>query len=119
MIIYLASPYTHLDSAIMEQRFEAVVAACAHYINKGKIVYSPIVHNHPIAIRHELPREWSYWLKADLAMLRHASEFHILCLEGYQQSVGVKAELEFAVKAGIDITYVDPTTLLIPTSSET
>jgi nucleoside 2-deoxyribosyltransferase len=107
-MIYLAAPYSHPDPKVMEQRFEQVTAEAAHLINRGEFVYSPITHNHPIAIRHELPRGWEFWEAFDIAMLTKCDSMTVLLLDGWDFSRGVRAEIEFARGLGIPITYVEP-----------
>lgn len=95
-MIYLASPYTHQDKKIMESRFNDAVSACAFIMQKGFIVYSPIVHMHPIAIAHDLPRDWEYWKKVDSEMVTRCDSFWILTLDGWKQSLGIANELQIA-----------------------
>lgn len=58
--VYLATPYTHDDEAVEEERFERVSIIAGHLMNQGYIVYSPISHNHPIAKLVKLPGTWEY-----------------------------------------------------------
>ncbi len=48
-MIYLASPYSHPDPAVREQRFRAACRAAAELIRAGHVVISPVVHGHPMA----------------------------------------------------------------------
>jgi len=54
-MIYLASPYHHADKDVMEDRFHKVAMATAHLLSKGLIVYSPIAHNHYLAVNFKPP----------------------------------------------------------------
>jgi hypothetical protein len=108
MLVYLASPYTHPDLEVMEQRFELACAAVAKLIVKGYFVYSPIVHNHSIAIRHALPVEWDFWCNIDEEFIRHFDEFWILMLEGWQKSLGISREKMLAARLGMPIRYIEP-----------
>ncbi len=60
------------------------------------MVFSPIVHNHPIAINHELPKGWEFWKQIDLRMVRSCDAFAMLLIEGYTESKGMQAEREYA-----------------------
>jgi hypothetical protein len=44
-MIYLASPFTHDDPAVRQQRFEAACRAAAILISQGKTVFSPIMRS--------------------------------------------------------------------------
>lgn len=96
-MIYLASPYTDPDPAIMQQRYDQVLEFAAKITQTGKLVYSPIVHYHPMASRFDLPREANYWERANKAMLGRARTLWIYQLEGWDTSVGVNKEIEWAV----------------------
>jgi len=103
--VYLASPYAHPDPAIMQTRYEAAVRVAGTLMREGVAVYSPIAHNHPIAQAVDLPRTWDFWRRMDLPILAAAKRVCVLCLEGWQESVGVgvSAELEFAQQRGMRV----------------
>lgn len=107
-MIYLASPYTDPDPVVMEQRFDAVCRKAGELMNSGEVVYSPIAHTHPIAVRAELPRDWEFWQRFDREMLRCASEIRILKLPGWETSKGVRAERAIASELGIPVTEIEP-----------
>ena len=113
-MIYLASPYTHPDPAVMEERFDKVVAVAAQLINRGHIIYSPIMHFHPIAVRHELPREFAFWKEVNLQILKRCDELWILDLIGTYESHGVMAERMFAQTQGIPTRTINPTVYGVP-----
>lgn len=41
-MIYLASPYTHANAAIRQQRFDAVCRVAAELMRRSEIFFSPI-----------------------------------------------------------------------------
>jgi len=105
--IYVASPYTSDDSRIVEERFEAAEKFVVKALNSGDMVYSPIVHCHAIADKYEMPIDFSFWSNYNKAMLSTASEIWVLQLDGWEDSKGVKAEVEFAIECGIEVRYVE------------
>lgn len=113
-MIYLASPYSHRDPAVMEERFDKVTAVAAQLINRGHIIYSPIMHFHPIAVRHELPREFAFWKEVNLQILKRCDELWILDLIGLHESAGVHAEREFARAEGIPTKTIHPPVWGVP-----
>lgn len=60
------------------------------------MVYSPIVHCHPIAVNHTLPRGFDYWRQYNQRMIRACDIFVTLQIEGLDLSVGVAGEREYA-----------------------
>lgn len=107
-MIYLASPYSDADPAVMEQRFDAVCRKAGELMNRGHVVYSPIAHCHPIAVRVDLPRTWDFWQRFDRGMLRNARELWVLKLPGWETSAGVAAERAIATELGIPVVEIDP-----------
>ena len=105
-IIYLACPYTHEDRAIRLARFAAVNRAAGRLMALGNVVFSPISHTHPIVEACDLPLGWEYWREFDEAYLARCGELYVLCLEGWQESVGVDAEIAIAERFGLPIVYI-------------
>ena len=106
-MIYLASPYTHSEPGVREARFEAACLATAELVRAGHVVFSPIVHGHPL-VRFDLPIEWEYWERIDGEHLRHCDEVVVLMLEGWRESRGVQAEIDLAIEMDLPIRYLPP-----------
>ena len=68
-MIFLASPYSHSDSEIRRKRFEAACKVAGMLISEGKLVFSPIAHNHPIATHRNLPLDAQFWWQMNVTML--------------------------------------------------
>lgn len=108
LMIYLASPYSHADPAVMEERFDAACRAAGSLIASGLVVYSPIAHTHPIAVRVDLPRAWDFWQKFDTTIIGRCSALVVLMLPGWNESRGVAAEIAIAVSLGLPISCLEP-----------
>lgn len=104
--VYLASPYAHYDPDVMRARYEAALDAAGILMSQAVPVYSPIVHNHPIAAETDLPRDWGFWSKMNLPILQVCSALYVLQLDGWEQSIGVTAEIKYAEEIGIPVRYV-------------
>lgn len=91
-MIYVASPY----SKDKERGAKAVNAFCAWCANRGEHVFSSIAHWHSIAKRHGLPTHFEYWQEYDFEFIRASRAVYVLCIPGWEESVGVKAEIEYA-----------------------
>lgn len=109
-MIYLASPYTHADPAVMEQRYEDVLEVVASLAASSLVVYSPIVHFHEVAKKYNLPRDYAFWQIQNIGMLKKADYVMVLRLEGWETSVGICGELEQANALHIPVTYGDKET---------
>ena len=105
-MIYLASPYTHEDPNIRLARFFAAQDATAALIASGKLVFSPIVYTHAIALKYNLPHTIDFWQSFCLGMLKKADMLFVLCLPDWQSSRGILTEIEFADMHNIHIKYL-------------
>lgn len=106
-MIYLASPYSHPDPAVRQRRFEAACEYTARLMNAGLLVFSPVVHSHPL-VAYGLPTDWEYWRRLDVAHLDRCERMMVLKLDGWRESVGVEAEIAVAVDRGIPVEYASP-----------
>ena len=104
--VYIASPYTHTDPEVMLDRYNKVKHATAVLLGKGVQVYSPILHNHQMALDHDMPKESDFWRRHNYAMLSKATYLYVLTLDGYEESQGVKDEIAFADLCSIEAIYV-------------
>ena len=101
-IIYLASPYTHPIAAVRHERF----LAAEHWVavNIGRCVpFSSIVMFHKIALEWGHKPTADFWWPTNCRLMRASDEVHILDIEGWQRSTGVKMEIAFARKAQIQL----------------
>jgi len=105
-MIYLASPYSHPDPAVREQRFRQACAAAAALLRAGHAVFSPIAHSHPL-VEYGLPTDWSFWERHDREHLARCDEVVVLLLEGWEESHGVQSEINIAQEMGKPIRFVD------------
>ena len=105
--IYLATPYSDPDPAVMESRFDTACRVAGALMAKGHLVFSPIAHTHPIAVRCELRREWEFWQRYDYAMLMAADRLLVVKMPGWEQSKGVTAEIRIAREMAIPVEYLE------------
>jgi len=106
-MIYLASPYTHPDPKIREERFQAVCLQASIMMRRGITVFSPIAHMHPIA-QYGMPVGWEFWKVFDTEFLEMCSELHILKLPGFKESKGVLGEIQIAESLGKPVVFIEP-----------
>jgi len=107
MKIYVACPYSHPDQAVREERVLAADKYAAKLMERGHIVFSPLSHSHPISKHCKVdPTDHDFWLRQDLAWLKACHRMHVLCLDGWQESKGVKEEIEEALKRKIPVFLV-------------
>ena len=106
-LIYLASPYGHDKPAkLRQQRYEAALVVEAAMMRDGLMVYSPIAHRHPGAVRELYPLGWEYWKSFDSLIITRCDEVHVLRLTGWESSIGVKAEIDLAKCLDKRVVYI-------------
>ena len=107
-MIYLASPYSHPDAEVLEQRFKEVCRIAGDLMREGEIVFSPIAHSHPIAMTGDLPLASEYWEKYNRAWLAACSSLVICMMDGWDMSKGIAAEIRIAKEFSLPVEYLDP-----------
>ena len=106
-MIYLASPYSHPDPLVVKTRYLLVMQTCAALINAGRFVWSPIVHCHEMTQLHNMPSDAEFWKHYNFDFMRRADEIMVLKIPGWDQSKGVKMEIDFAQYNNIPLYYVN------------
>ena len=112
-LIYLATPFTDKDLAIMENRFNVVNKVASDLMKKGIHVFSPISHCYPIALAGGLPKTWEFWEAYDRVMLKASAKLIVLMQDGWRESLGVTGEIRIANELGIPVEYMNPKTQII------
>lgn len=104
--IYLALPYSGQE----EKSFLHANRVAGLLMEDGHIVFSPISHSHSIGVHRN---DWEFWQKQDLAWLNLCDELMVLKNEGWEESRGVRREIEFADSLCLPIRYLKPMPTLI------
>ena len=96
--IYLAGPYSHENPDVMKDRAFALTKAAGQLTLRDYLVYSPITHAITIVdMFPEMPHSFEFWKELDISMIRDwADEVWILNIRGWDTSIGVEAEINFA-----------------------
>lgn len=105
-LIYLASPYSHPESAVIAERYQEALSAAYYLALMGRFVFSPIVNSHPLS-EVGLPKSWSFWRPLDLTMVKRSDFLLILTIPGYAESVGVCEEVGRAGLLGRPVGFMN------------
>lgn len=108
--VYLSSPYTHPDPAVREARFKAACQAAANLMLRGRNIFSPIAHSHPVDLELGEPQSGEFWKKQDVPLLRHADAMIVLQLPGWLESKGIAWEIDMARSLNIPVEFMEPIT---------
>lgn len=116
---YLATPYSKYEGGL-RAAFVDASAIAARFIEASIPVFCPIAHSHPIAMHGMLNAlDHGIWLPADAPLMHHAHGLIVCDLPGWEDSYGIKAEIEafrlaskpihFLTTATMELSpYVDP-----------
>jgi hypothetical protein len=109
---YISNPYNGTDEQ-KEERAQIAAAVCAKLIKMGIHAWSPIVHNHAMMKFNQftLEERRSLILNFDFSLLKSARGMILITIDGWEQSYGVRAEIELCQKLSIPIKYLDPAQL--------
>ncbi len=110
--IYLASPYTAVDSEgaldeeLMTSRYLRTLKCYSHLLKSGLVVFCPIVMTHE-ADKHMGRARPEFWYEFDKPFLQHMGAMFVLKLPGWEDSKGVKMETDVASSRQVSIFYLE------------
>lgn len=107
---YLASPYTHDDHKVIDERVELAHEYYGEFTRHGLHVYNATYESHRAAKAHKLPTHFSFWLAHNSAFIKPSCGIIIAEIDGWQESKGVKSEIEEARRYGLPVyaSYLHP-----------
>jgi len=106
-ISYLATPYSHPDREIESYRYRVVTWTAHWLIAGGRWVYSPITHNVPFS-EWGIGGAFAHWGPFDCSMLSRCDALIVLTLPGWEESIGVSAEIAHAKELDLPIEHLEP-----------
>jgi hypothetical protein len=108
-IEYLGLPYTDMDPTMEDWRADISDRIAADlFLREGRIIFAPISAWHHIARKYRLPGTFEYWAKFDEEFIKVSNKLLIITLPGWNESVGVNAEINLAKKYNVPVEYIDP-----------
>jgi hypothetical protein len=105
---YLATPYSKYPGGL-QAAFDMACEQTALLVNAGVPVFCPIAHTHPVAMIAGMdPLDHTIWLPCDRPMMDAASGIIMVKAESWEESYGMKVELEAFVAAGKRVVWMKP-----------
>ena len=101
-VVYLACPYT----GDTERNMEKFCRTVARMQKLGTFVISPLFMHFVLPYDSSLGKDWTFWRAYSSELMRRADELHILCLDGWEQSEGIRGEIEIAKELGKPVEHI-------------
>jgi hypothetical protein len=102
--IFVAGPYNHPDEIIKSERLLNIKKYCVKVFNEGDAPISALLMGLSISDIGGLPTDTETWREFSKKMVKGCDEMHVL--SGWEESGGVKAEIEEALRIGIIVKYI-------------
>jgi hypothetical protein len=106
--IYLASPYSHPNPTVRQQRYELVLEISCELARNQIPHYSPIVSSHVVGQVGNLPGDHEYWWKTDKVFMDLCSQGIFVTAQGWKQSKGMEAERLYLEKLQKHFLFLSP-----------
>jgi len=106
-LYYIATPYFHIQEEIRTNRYKIAVQVAGVLLQNNIHCFSPIAHNHHIALQYELPKGWDFWGPYDEQILKRCNGIIIVMADGWVESKGIAAEVVMAQDYSLPIYYMD------------
>lgn len=104
---YVASPYGHRDSDVVNWRMNQYERIDAKLSSLGHFTFSPLDKHYKL--KHlNLPGTYDYWQHYCKAMLKISGGLIVITQSGWQDAVGVQDEIQEAFKRDLPVYYVYP-----------
>jgi hypothetical protein len=114
-MIVVSGPYSHSNPDIKQARVKAIADACVTLFQNGEMSCSPLLAGLSFIEKSEkkMPDDYSFWQKFCRAYVEIGHKLYVLDLDGWQESSGVKDEIDCALENSIPVYLVESNTLSI------
>ena len=106
-LTYLAAPYRHPSEAVQDARLEAVSRVAAALTDIDRRAFCPLTYAQALLDHGFGRKDDRWWYEYDVGWLPHCDELVVLMLPGWEESEGVRIEIEVAGTLGIRICYLE------------
>lgn len=108
--VYVCSPFSHKFKKVMRDREKEINRIAAELIYKYKVaLFLPITQSAPLErIIPALGGSFEKWRDIDLEWVKTCDELWVVMMEGWKDSIGVTAEIEYARELKKDVRFIDP-----------
>lgn len=101
---FISSPYSNAPDKIL--RAKNISEYSANLFKQNIHIICPMTLGLNLAQHAELPYDSTWWIAWTLDLLSKCDEMDVLCFKGWEDSIGVRAEINFAMSNKIKINYI-------------
>jgi hypothetical protein len=102
-MVYVGCPYWHEQEQVRNYRRRKAIEYSERLFKIGVPFYSPLMYSERFSKNNA---KEGYWLRHGLKMVDVCNEMHVLCLDGWEDSGGLRGEIARAEKLGAEIKYI-------------
>jgi hypothetical protein len=105
-LVYLMAPYS---SVADKDRLMKVLYTVAHDFMRnhpGAVVVSPLFYHYSVGIVPGVDGDWQFWENYSINLLRKCDGTIMVQIDGWENSIGVKAETELQIRLNIPVLAV-------------
>lgn len=106
MLVYLAAPYNSHDLKIIQKRMETIYGVISRFIKDDVHIVTPLFM-HEVVKRYDIAGDYLFWERYCLNILKRCDKMVVLCLDGWEDSLGVQGEIEFCSSHNIPYTLLE------------
>lgn len=110
-LVYLAAPYSGSDAEV-KLRMQLFCLVDAQLSAEGRVTVSPLMKHFVLNHSNELGSDWNFWKRYSQVLLSRCQYMIVVMLDGWDTSVGVRAEIELAKELNIPVAYLKPSAYL-------
>ena len=104
--IFVISPYSDPDQDVVNEHVWGAEEYLATLIKQGHVAFSVIVAFSDFCEKYQIDSNYDYWEKYCQQMIESTHVVHVLMLDGWEDSVGVQAEIAHARSLGKLIEFI-------------
>lgn len=105
--VFISSPYSDEDRAVVDDRVKLARQYVAQLALADTIAFSVIAYIHPmLEEENKLPTDYEFWRRLCMDSMEVCREVHVLCVDGWETSVGVQDEIDVARSLNKTIRYI-------------
>lgn len=105
-LFYLSSPYSKYKDG-HEAAYRRVAEIAGDLIRARVRVFCAVTHTHGIHYYGNFPEDYD-WMAFYEIFMHRCDSLIVAQMEGWEESIGVRAEIDYFTKAGKPVYYYDP-----------